>query len=63
MRFGGFGFNKQFGFNAPTVTAVTVPGETDVLLLSGDMTDGDDYLLLSGDMQSGVDGLKLSGSF
>lgn len=31
------------------------------LLLSGDMTDGDDLLLLSGDMTDGDDVLLLSG--
>jgi hypothetical protein len=36
------------------------PGAIDHLLLSGDMSDGDDKLLLSGDMQSGTDRLVLS---
>lgn len=36
------------------------PGAPEFLLLSGDMTDGDDKLLLSGDMQSGTDRLLLS---
>lgn len=35
--------------------------EDSFLLLSGDMTDGNDRLLLSGDMQSGTDCLLLSG--
>lgn len=34
--------------------------ETDLILLSGDATDGDDKLLLSGDAQSGTDKLKVS---
>lgn len=33
------------------------------LLLSGDMTDGDDRILLSGDMGDGNDSLRLSGVF
>lgn len=44
--------------------ATGAPEALDDLLLSGDMTDGNDHLLLSGDMQGGVsDVLQLSGSF
>ena len=34
-----------------------------MLLLSGDMSDGDDALLLSGDMTDGDDRLRLSGGY
>lgn len=34
---------------------------TNVLLLSGDATDGNDVLLLSGDAGNGTDALELSG--
>ena len=34
-----------------------------LLLLSGDMSDGDDKLLLSGDMTDGDDRLRLSGLY
>lgn len=48
-------------FVIPTFWLVSTAGSivTGQVLLSGDMTDGDDELLLSGDMQSGTDKLTI----